>query len=176
MLICLIGRDVVIQAPSQSDRASATAIGVLQNVDPKDEKIQALILTPSRESANRLERLYLNLGQSIDVPCLVCSGGSSVADDLSALESNPPVVIGTPRRIADLIERGALKAGTIRRFALDHADELVSRGHTADIYHIFEKSVFEPRQVVMLSETMPPEVMDMSSELVTNSPACIKVG
>lgn len=97
------------------------------------------------------------MGQYIDLSCMVCFGGRATADDLSALESNPTVVMGTPGRIEDWIGRGALKAGTIRRFVLDDADELMSHGFAGTIFHIFEKSIYEPRQVVMLSETMPPE-------------------
>ena len=105
------------------------------------------------------------LGDYMNADCHACIGGTNVREDMKKLESGVHVVVGTPGRVFDMINRGAFKVDALRMFILDEADEMLSRGFKTQIYDIFQH-LPPTTQVVLLSATMPDEVLEVVSSSV----------
>jgi translation initiation factor 4A len=158
-------RHIIAQAQSGTGKTATFSIGILQQLDYTKNECQALILAPTRELAQQIQKVVLAIGDYLPVRCHACIGGTSVADDIHKLESGVHVVVGTPGRVYDMICRGILKADTIRVFVLDEADEMLSRGFKDQIYDIF-KQLPETTQVGLFSATMPPEALEITKKFM----------
>jgi len=101
----------------------------------------------------------------MNVECHACIGGTSVRDDMKALGEGPQVVVGTPGRVQDMIQRRVLKTDQMKMFVLDEADEMLSRGFTEQIYDIFQL-LPQSTQVVLLSATMPQDVLEVTTKFM----------
>lgn len=101
----------------------------------------------------------------MNIECHACIGGTSVRDDMKALQEGPQVVVGTPGRVQDMIQRRVLKTDSIKMFVLDEADEMLSRGFTEQIYDIFQL-LPQSTQVVLLSATMPQDVLEVTTKFM----------
>ena len=95
---------------------------------------QALILAPTRELAQQIQKVVVALGDYMNVECHACVGGTNVREDMAKLQEGVHVVVGTPGRVFDMINRRALRTETIKIFCLDEADEMLSRGFKDQIY------------------------------------------
>lgn len=128
---------------------------------------QALILAPTRELALQIQKVVVSLGEILNISCHPCIGGTRIHDDEEALKKGVHVIVGTPGRVQDIITRNILKTDKIKMFVLDEADEMLSRGFKAQIYDIFQ---LLPRQiqVVLLSATMPADVLDVTTKFMQN--------
>lgn len=112
-------------------------------------------------------QVVLALGDYMDVQCHACIGGTNVREDMRILEMGVHVVVGTPGRVFDMMSRRALRPGTIKMFVLDEADEMLSRGFKDQIHDVFK--MLPPNvQVILLSATMPNEVMEVSKCFMRN--------
>jgi len=98
----------------------------LQKLDPNIKSCQALILAPTRELAQQIQKVVVAIGDFMNVECHACIGGTSVRDDMKALQDGPQVVVGTPGRVQDMIQRRVLKTDSMKMFVLDEADEMLS--------------------------------------------------
>lgn len=162
---CIAGKDVIAQAQSGTGKTATFSIAVLQNIDTTSPECQALILAPTRELAQQIQKVVIALGDHLKVKCHACVGGTSVGTDLNKLEEGVQVIVGTPGRVYDMISRGALKAGSIKMFVLDEADEMLSRGFKDQIYDVF-KLLPSDMQVILLSATMPMEVLEVTKKFM----------
>lgn len=164
---CIKGHDVIAQAQSGTGKTATFSIAVLQNINTTIPECQALILAPTRELAQQIQKVVIALGDHLKVKCHACVGGTSVGTDLNKLEEGVQVIVGTPGRVYDMIQRGALKASSIKMFVLDEADEMLSRGFKDQIYDVF-KMLPNDMQVILLSATMPTEVLDVTKKFMRN--------
>jgi len=155
------GRDTIAQAQSGTGKTATFAIGCLQRVDPSLRDSQALLLAPTRELAQQIQKVVLALGDYMQVQCHACIGGTNVRDDMKKLESGQHVVVGTPGRVYDMINRRALRTDQMKIFVLDEADEMLSRGFKDQIYDVF-KFLPSKVQVGLFSATMPTEVLEIT--------------
>lgn len=105
---CCTGRDVIAQAQSGTGKTATFSISVLQRVDENLPEVQALIMAPTRELAQQIQIVISALGSYLKINVHACIGGTNVRDDQRKLESGVQVVVGTPGRVNDLIQRGAL--------------------------------------------------------------------
>ncbi|XP_065634859.1 eukaryotic initiation factor 4A-3-like [Quercus suber] len=101
------------------------------------KRVQALILSPTRELASQTEKVILAMGNFISIKVHACIGGKSVGDDIRKLENGVQVVSGTPGRVCDMIKRRTLKTTHIKLLILDESDEMLSRGFKDQIYDIY---------------------------------------
>lgn len=162
------GHDVIAQAQSGTGKTATYAIGLLQCIDPSKKQTQALILAPTRELALQVHRVILALGDFLKIQCHACIGGTDTREDRAILESGCQVVVGTPGRVFDMIyNRRALSPDAIQLFVLDEADEMLSYGFKEQIHDIFQL-LPESTQVVLLSATMPTEVLEVTSKFMRN--------
>ncbi|CZS94345.1 ATP-dependent RNA helicase eIF4A [Rhynchosporium agropyri] len=159
------GRDVIAQAQSGTGKTATFSISVLQKLDPTIKQCQALILAPTRELAQQIQKVVVAIGDFMNIECHACIGGTSVRDDMKALQDGPHIVVGTPGRVQDMIQRRYLKTDSMKMFVLDEADEMLSRGFTEQIYDIFQL-LPQSTQVVLLSATMPQDVLEVTTKFM----------
>jgi translation initiation factor 4A len=167
------GFDTIAQAQSGTGKTATFTIGVLERIDLGLKQCQALILAPTRELANQSHKVVCSIGDYLNVVCHACIGGTKVSDDIDMLRRGVHIVVGTPGRVFDMIDRRALDARSVKIFVLDEADEMLSRGFTDQIYDVFRK-LPENVQVGLFSATMPDEVLEMTGKFM-NDPKRILV-
>ena len=135
----LAGHDVIAQAQSGTGKTATFSISILQTIDPQVREVQALVLAPTRELAQQIQKVIVALGDFMKIECHASIGGISVRDDARKLESGVHVVVGTPGRVFDMISnRRAFRTNSLKMFVLDEADEMLSRGFKDQIYDIFQ--------------------------------------
>jgi len=165
ILPCIKSLDVIAQAQSGTGKTATFAIAILQQIDTALRDCQALILAPTRELAQQIQKVVLALGDYMNAQCHACIGGTNVREDMRKLEMGVHIVVGTPGRVYDMINRRALKIDSIKMFILDEADEMLSRGFKDQIYDVFR--CLNPNiQVVLLSATMPADVLDVTKRFM----------
>ena len=120
------GSDVIAQAQSGTGKTATFSISVLQKIDTELKACQALILAPTRELAQQIEKVVVAIGDFMSIECHLCIGGRNVREDMKSLQEGPQVVVGTPGRVQDMIQRRVLKTDNMKMFVLDEADEMLS--------------------------------------------------
>mmetsp|Transcript_58456 Transcript_58456/g.187745 ORF Transcript_58456/g.187745 Transcript_58456/m.187745 type:complete len:392 (+) Transcript_58456:75-1250(+) len=164
----LDGRDTIGQAQSGTGKTATFTIGCLQRIDYGLKACQALILAPTRELANQIQKVALALGDYNNVRCHACIGGTSVRDDIEKLREGQHLVVGTPGRVYDMIGKRHLRVDDLITFVLDEADEMLSRGFKDQIYDIF-KTMPPNIQVCLFSATMAPEILDLTTKFMRDA-------
>ncbi|KAK6524063.1 translation initiation factor eIF4A [Orbilia ellipsospora] len=159
------GHDVIAQAQSGTGKTATFSISCLEKVDPNIKFCQALILAPTRELASQIQKVVTALGDYTGYTSYACIGGTNVREDIEALKSGQQIVVGTPGRVHDMINRKVLKTDNLKLFVLDEADEMLSRGFTEQIYDIFQL-LPQSTQVVLLSATMPQDVLEVTTKFM----------
>lgn len=162
---CIAGYDVIAQAQSGTGKTATFAVTILQQIDMSLKECQALVLAPTRELAQQIQKVVIALGDYMDAQCHACIGGTNVREDLHRLSSGVHVVVGTPGRVFDMINRRALSTRYIKMFILDEADEMLSRGFKDQIYDVF-RTLSEKIQVILLSATMPADVLEVTKKFM----------
>ncbi|ONH69551.1 ATP-dependent RNA helicase eIF4A, partial [Cyberlindnera fabianii] len=160
-------RDVLAQAQSGTGKTATFTISALQRIDESLKATQALILAPTRELALQIQKVVLAIGSHMDITVHASIGGTSMQEDIDALRKGAQVVVGTPGRVLDMIERRFFKIDAIKMFILDEADEMLSSGFKEQIYNIFTL-LPGSTQVVLLSATMPQDVLEVTSKFMRN--------
>jgi len=161
------GRDVIAQAQSGTGKTATFSISVLQCLDTTLRETQALILSPTRELAQQIQKVCLAIGDYMSVQVHACIGGKSVGEDIRKLENGVHVVSGTPGRVFDMISRRSLRTRNIRVLVLDEADEMLSRGFKDQIYDVY-RYLPPATQVVLVSATLTNDVLEMSKKFMTD--------
>nr|POE69670.1 eukaryotic initiation factor 4a-9 [Quercus suber] len=167
------GLDVIQQAQSGTGKTATFCSGILQQLDYDLVQCQALVLAPTRELAQQIEKVMRALGDYLNVKVHACVGGTSVREDQRILQAGVHVVVGTPGRVFDMLRRQSLRPDYIKMFVLDEADEMLSRGFKDQIYDIFQLLPAKV-QVGVFSATMPPEALEITRKFM-NKPVRILV-
>jgi ATP-dependent RNA helicase DeaD len=153
------GNDLVGQAATGTGKTAAFALPVLQALTPGKPGAgpAALVLVPTRELAEQVSQAVHRYGRELGVRVLPVYGGQPIGRQLQALQRGVDVVVGTPGRVLDHIERTTLRLGDVRTVILDEADEMLDMGFAEDIEAILAETPTE-RQTVLFSATMPPRI------------------
>jgi len=162
---CIKGMDVIAQAQSGTGKTATFSIAILEKIDTGLRECQALILAPTRELAQQIQKVVMSLGDYMGAQCHACIGGTSVREDMRKLDAGQHIVVGTPGRVFDMISRKVLRANDIKQFVLDEADEMLSRGFKDQIYDVF-RHLNQEIQVILLSATMPSEVLEVTTRFM----------
>jgi len=163
----LSGRDVIAQAQSGTGKTATFSISALAKIDTTVRDTQALILSPTRELAQQIQKVVLALGDYMSVQCHACIGGTSVGEDIRKLDYGQHIVSGTPGRVFDMIRRKNLRTRGIKMFILDEADEMLNQGFSEQIYDIY-RYLPPDIQVCLLSATLPVEILEMTKKFMTD--------
>ena len=167
------GRDVLGQAQTGTGKTGAFGIPLIEKIDPKNPAIQALIIAPTRELAIQVSEELYKLGYDKRVKLLSVYGGQEIGRQIRALKNKPQIIVGTPGRILDHINRRTLKLDEVQTLVLDEADEMLNMGFIDDINTILE-SVPSSRQTLLFSATMPPAIRKIA-ETFMNNPEVVKI-
>lgn len=170
----LSGRDVAGMAQTGTGKTAAFSLPILEQIDVHASGIQALVLTPTRELAMQVKEAIRTLSDDKALYVLTVYGGQSIDRQVQRLRRGVQIVVGTPGRILDLLNRGELKLNSLRWLVLDEADEMLSMGFIQDVEKILESACSEDRQTAFFSATMDASI----SKLVRRhlkSPVTIKV-
>ena len=159
----LEGRDVIGQAQTGTGKTAAFGIPALEMVNVRSKRTQALVLCPTRELANQVADEMGKLGKYTGTKILPVYGGQNIERQIKALKRGVQIVIGTPGRVMDHIERGTLNLSNVQMFVLDEADEMLDMGFREDIESIFS-SIPEGRQTILFSATMPKPIMKLTKK------------
>jgi len=161
------GKDIIAQAQSGTGKTATFAVGILQQIEISNKDTQALIVVPTRELAQQVNRCVQALGIHMGIRTHTLVGGTRIQDDVRILRDGVHVVTGTPGRIFDMITRNELVPDRIRIFVLDEADEMLSKGFEEIIRDIF-KTLPHDVQVGIFSATLPPECLDITKKFMNN--------
>ncbi len=170
----LAGRDVVGQSQTGSGKTAAFGVPAVQLVDPARREVQVLVLCPTRELATQVAEEIAKLAHfKRGVRELPVYGGQSYDRQFRGLEAGPQIVIGTPGRVIDHLERGTLQLGAVKMVVLDEADRMLDMGFREDIERILE-GVPQERQTVLFSATLPPPIRRII-ERFTRDPVQVRI-
>lgn len=173
--VILSGNDLLAQAKTGSGKTAAFAIGLLQSLDVKLYKTQALVLCPTRELADQVSKEIRRLARAIpNTKILTLCGGKPLGPQLASLEHSPHIVVGTPGRILKhLIDKQSLNLDSLKTLVLDEADRMLDMGFYEDIMQIIHTTPRQ-RQTLLFSATYPEQIKDISDE-IQNKPVDIRL-
>ncbi|ODM96281.1 putative ATP-dependent RNA helicase me31b [Orchesella cincta] len=157
--MALSGRDILARAKNGTGKTGAYSIPILERVDPKIDSIQALIIVPTRELALQTSQICTDLSKHLKLKVMVTTGGTGLKDDIIRVYQKVHVIIATPGRIIDLMEKNVCKMDQCKMLVLDEADKLLSQ----DFNKMLDKLIsFLPlkRQILLFSATFPVTVED----------------
>lgn len=160
----LAGSDVVGLAQTGTGKTAAFAIPILSRIDTSNKATQALILAPTRELALQVAEAFSRYGAHLrQLNVLPIYGGSSYGVQLAGLKRGAQVVVGTPGRVIDHLERQTLDLSRVDYLVLDEADEMLTMGFAEDVERILSETP-EYKQVALFSATMPPAIRKLTAK------------
>lgn len=160
--VLMEGRDVIGQAQTGTGKTAAFGIPILEKIDPKSRKLQALVLCPTRELAIQVADEMRRLCRFMHgIKVLPIYGGQDIGKQIRSLKGGIQLIIGTPGRVMDHMRRHTLKFDELHTIVLDEADEMLNMGFREDIETIL-KDVPEERQTILFSATMPQPILDIT--------------
>ncbi|MDF7637622.1 DEAD/DEAH box helicase [Leuconostocaceae bacterium ESL0958] len=165
--LTLAGRDVIGQAQTGTGKTAAFGLPILEKIDLDDQNIQAVIISPTRELAIQTADELKKLGSDKHVNVQVVFGGADIRQQIRGLKSKPQILVGTPGRLLDHINRKTAKLGNVRTLVLDEADEMLNMGFLDDIEAIIA-AVPDQRQTLLFSATMPAGIKRIGVQFMTN--------
>lgn len=171
--LILEGRDVVGQSQTGTGKTAAYSLPILDKIDTQNSAVQALILTPTRELAQQVAEAIKEFAGDRRLYVLTVYGGQSIERQMSSLARGVQVVVGTPGRVIDLLDRKKLILDQLRFAVLDEADEMLSMGFIDDVKKIL-KQTSATRQTACFSATMPREIRELVNQFL-KSPATVTV-
>src|SRR4051812_5605099 len=169
----LNGRDVIGQAQTGTGKTAAFGIPMVEQVDPTDPDVQALVLTPTRELCIQVTQALRSYGQPKGVDVVAVFGGAPIRTQQTQLRGGGHVVVGTVGRVLDLISRNSLVLHDCRYVVLDEADEMLDLGFLEDVEKILSLTP-NGRQTALFSATMPPPIRKLAERYMYD-PAMVKV-
>ncbi|KAG5893059.1 hypothetical protein JTB14_014839 [Gonioctena quinquepunctata] len=152
--IALSGKDVLARAKNGTGKTGAYCIPVLEQIDPKKDCIQALIIVPTRELALQTSQICIELAKYLEVRVMVTTGGTNLRDDIMRIYQKVQVIIATPGRILDLMEKGVAVMDQCKILVLDEADKLLSQDFKGMLDTVIKNLPLE-RQILLFSATFP---------------------
>ena len=168
------GRDVTAQAQTGTGKTAAFGIPVIGKIDPTKRVVQAIVLCPTRELCIQIAEEFSNLLAHLPkIIVLPVYGGQPIDRQLRALHSGVHIVIGTPGRVMDHMDRRTLRLDDVHTVVLDEADQMLDMGFRDDIELILRK-VPQDRQALLFSATLPQPIIDISKRFM-NKPEFVKV-
>lgn len=163
------GIDLIGQAQTGTGKTAAFGIPILEKVDPKLKKLQAIVLCPTRELAIQVADEIRNLSRYMHgIKVLPIYGGQDIVKQIRSLKSGTQIVIGTPGRVMDHMRRKTMKLDFVHTVVLDEADEMLNMGFREDIEFVLS-GVPEERQTVLFSATMPKPIMEITKKFQNNA-------
>src|SRR5947208_2725238 len=169
----LNGGDIIGQAQTGSGKTAAFGLPIVEHVDPTENEVQALVLTPTRELCIQVTQALRTYGARKGVDVVAVFGGAPIRSQQSQLHDGGHVVVGTVGRVLDLMGRGSLDLSSCRFVVLDEADEMLDLGFLEDVERILTTTP-NGRQTALFSATMPPPIRALADRHLYD-PVTVKV-
>ena len=164
----LMGKDVLGQAQTGTGKTAAFALPVLARIDLKKRQPQVLVLAPTRELAIQVAEAFQKYAAHLkDFHVLPIYGGQDYRPQLQALRRGAHVIVGTPGRVIDHMDRGTLKLDALMCLVLDEADEMLRMGFLEDVEFILSQTP-DTRQTALFTATMPPKIRSVAKRFLTD--------
>lgn len=168
------GKDVIAQGKTGSGKTAAFGLGLLQNLDVKRFRIQSLVLCPTRELADQVAKEIRKLARGIhNIKVLTLCGGVPMGPQIGSLEHGAHIIVGTPGRILDHLDRGRLNLDNLNTLVLDEADKMLEMGFQDAVDAIIDLAP-KNRQSLLFSATFPDQIKGIAGKLL-NDPVMVKV-
>lgn len=161
------GRDIIARARTGSGKTAAFGLPLLERLKVRADHVRALVLAPTRELALQVTEAIKSYGKGLRVRLVTVYGGASYTPQIRSLDSGMDIVVGTPGRLIDLMERGILDLSKIEVVVIDEADEMLRMGFIDDVETLLAKTP-KGRQVALFSATMPPIMRKVAQTYLTN--------
>lgn len=165
--LALTGSDLIGQAQTGTGKTAAFGIPLISKINREDEKILALIMAPTRELAIQVSEEIGKLSRFKGLRSLAIYGGQDIGRQIRGLKKKPQIIIGTPGRLLDHINRKTIRLDDVQTVVLDEADEMLDMGFMEDIQTIL-KLVPVERQTMLFSATMPPNIQRLAQQFLNN--------
>lgn len=161
------GKDVIAEAATGTGKTLAFLLPLLENINPKSNEIQALILTPTRELAIQITNEANKLKEFNDISILPVYGGKDIASQLKKLNNNIHLIIATPGRLLDHLERKTIDLSKLKTFILDEADQMLLMGFKNEVESIISKMP-RKKQILCFSATIDSSVKKLAYRYMKN--------
>ncbi|WP_449538585.1 DEAD/DEAH box helicase [Ferdinandcohnia sp. Marseille-Q9671] len=171
--LALKGNDVIGQAQTGTGKTAAFGIPLIENIDVKNDNIQGIVIAPTRELAIQVSEELNKIGHFNRIRILPIYGGQDISRQIRSLKKYPHIIVGTPGRVIDHINRKTLKLQNVKTVVLDEADEMLNMGFIEDIEAIL-KGIPDERQTLLFSATMPGPIQRIAERFMRD-PQVVKV-
>jgi len=161
------GKDLIAQAQSGTGKTGAFLIGTLEKIDASKKETQILILAPTHELVHQIYEVASELSKYLNISIMEVVGGTSVHECREGLDKQPHLIIGSPGRVLDMVQKNFLYTNNIKTLIFDEADETLSFGFKETVYNIV-KSVSKTCQICLFSATVPEELLELSNSFMNN--------
>lgn len=163
--VAIAGKDMIGQAQTGTGKTAAFGIPLISRIKATEDRIVALIMAPTRELAIQVAEEIEKLGRFKGLRSLAIYGGQDISRQIRSLKRKPQIIIGTPGRLLDHINRKTIRLDDVRTVVLDEADEMLDMGFMEDIQSIL-KLVPEERQTLLFSATMPTNIQKLAQQFL----------
>ena len=163
----LQGKDVIVKSQTGSGKTAAFGIPLCEKINWDEQKAQALVLTPTRELAIQVKEEIMSIGRFKRIRPVAVFGKQPFSDQARELKQRTHIVVGTPGRVMDHIERGSLDTSNIKYLIIDEADEMLNMGFIDQVRDIL-KGLNKNRQSILLSATISPEILNLCNDYMKN--------
>lgn len=161
------GRDIIAQSQSGTGKTGAFVIGAYERIDEKIGGCQVIIISPTRELACQIVDVCNNIGNFTKINTVLCVGGSNIQDSRKHLEKGTTIVVGTPGRVIDMIEKKYLCTKNVKLLIMDEADEMLSNTFVRQIKTVIEY-IPQSSQICLFSATISPEIIDITNNFMND--------
>jgi len=165
--LAMEGKDLIGQAQTGTGKTAAFGVPLVHKIEVTEDKIVALIMCPTRELAIQVAEEISKLGRFKGIRSLPIYGGQDIVKQIRALKKRPQIIIGTPGRLLDHINRKTIRLDDVQTVILDEADEMLDMGFMEDIQSILSL-VPEERHTMLFSATMPPNIQKLAQQFLRN--------
>ena len=166
--IILNGKDLIAQAQSGTGKTGAFLIGILEKVDTSLNGTQILILAPTHELVHQIYNVLNELSKFLNIKSTILIGGTNIIDSREELKKIPHIIIGSPGRVLDMIQKKCFFTEHLKTVVFDEADETLSYGFKETIYNII-KTIPNETQICLFSATLPNDIIELSDKFMKNS-------
>lgn len=171
--VVMAGRDIIGQAQTGTGKTAAFGIPLVERIESRTDRVEGLVITPTRELAVQVAEEINKLGQFKGVRALPVYGGQDINRQIRALKNKPQIIVGTPGRLMDHMRRKTIRLQHIAVVVLDEADEMLNMGFKEDIETILQE-VPKGYQTLLFSATMPKPIKDLAQRFM-NEPEFISI-
>ena len=161
------GKDLIAQSQSGTGKTGAFTIGILNKLDVSLQRTQFIIVTPTHELAKQIYEVITELSKYMKITIAKVIGKTNITESINELRKDPQIIVATPGRLIDMINRKHIYTDDIKSFVLDEADEMLSSGFMDTIYNII-RTLPKTAQILLFSATLPTEILELTKHFMNN--------